>query len=289
MIKVFYDKRQSVRSNDSFSPSAGKPELLAEVWRKSKKVTFESFEPSSIEDLCLVHDQDYVNGVLSCQIPNGFGNKSLEIAQALPWVSGSMVAAALEAYREDSFTFSLTSGAHHAHYASGGAFCTFNFLVLAALKAHQAGAKRVGIIDLDRHPSDGVRDIASKLGMDFLQVYSFGEQEIDCAEEAKEWLEKLPVEIFKFEGCDLLLYNAGVDVFIDDPMGGLLDAEEIARRDHCVYDIAQTICPAVATSLAGGYYRDEDGGIGTVLGLHTLALSQAYRTLPVTESDDSQN
>ena len=104
-----------------------------------------------------------MDGVLNLTCSNGFGNKSPEVAAALPWVAGSMVAATLTALNNKTVTISPTSGAHHAHYRNGGGFCTFNFLVLAALKAHEAGAKKVGIIDLDCHYGDGTQDIINTL------------------------------------------------------------------------------------------------------------------------------
>ncbi len=47
------------------------------------------------------------------------------------------------------------SGAHHANYASGSGFCTFNFLVGGAVELLRMGLRRVAIIDLDAHPGDG--------------------------------------------------------------------------------------------------------------------------------------
>ncbi len=276
MLKVFYSKNQSVKNNSSFSPSAGKPELVVESWKKrGQEFHIQEFTPSSREDLKLVHSSDYVDGVLGLKTSNGFGNKSPEVAAALPWICGSMVEATLDAFKNKSITISPTSGAHHARYSSGGGYCTFNFLVLAAIKAHQAGAKKVGIIDLDCHYGDGTQEIINRLKLDFIQHYSFGGDPRLLQGSAK-WIEALPGIVESFNNCDLIIYNAGVDSHIDDPLGGYLTTEQMEMRDSIVIKpFAQKKIPMVV-SLAGGYQKDEDGGISKVLDLHGFMFNAAW-------------
>ncbi|RYD17356.1 MAG: hypothetical protein EOP88_27005 [Verrucomicrobiaceae bacterium] len=86
-----------------------------------------------------------------------------------------MVHAALHAYKTKESAFSPTSGAHHAGYFNGGGFCTFNHLVLAALKAFRKvqGSGERGLKDregmarkeLDLYKSageKGMRDLARR-------------------------------------------------------------------------------------------------------------------------------
>ena len=119
-VKVFYDERQSVGFNDSFSPSASKPAKVVESW-KGLGIPMDicSFAPLSIDEISLAHDSDYVQGVLACRYPNGFGNYNPDVASALPWVCGSMVASALHSLKTGQLSFSPTSGAHHACYNNG--------------------------------------------------------------------------------------------------------------------------------------------------------------------------
>lgn len=278
MMKIFYDSRQSVRENASFSPSASKPQQVLESWKNlDLNLEVESFSPLLKTDFHLAHDPRYVEGVLSGQEPNGFGNKSREVAEALPWVAGSMVAAALHSLKEKTPTFSPTSGAHHAGYYFGSGFCTFNFLIIAAQKAVQAGAKRVGILDLDCHYGDGTAHIIKKLNLKFIEHYTFGEHPVRAGESAKEWLKNLPEVLKRFKGCDVVLYNAGVDPHIRDPLGGVLTTEELALRDRLVFEEASRSYPAIATSLAGGYQRDKTGSIAPVLRLHDETLLACIR------------
>lgn len=276
-MKVFYDERQSVPGFLSFSPSAGKPAQVVESWRRLG-IPFQvlSFTPLSPEELALAHDPEYVRGVLSCALNNGYEDCSPEMAEALPWVAGSMTAAALHALESGEASFSPTSGAHHACYGSGGGYCTFNFLAIAAIKARQAGARRVGIIDLDYHYGNGTDDIRERLGLDYLMHYSSGGDDEAKGVAPERWLKRLPEIVAGFAGADLLIYNAGVDAHRDDPLGGNLSSEQLARRDRIVFDVAREIGVPVCASLAGGYQVNRDGSLDPVLRLHDATFVAAW-------------
>jgi len=276
-MKVFYDERQSVPGMISCSPSAGKPAQVLESWKRLG-ISFdeERFAPLSPGEFALAHDPGYVQGVLSCALPNGYDNRDPELARALPWVAGSMVAAALHALATGEACFSPTSGAHHACYGSGGDYCTFNFLVIAAIKAHQAGAARVGILDLDYHYGNGTDDIRERLDLAFLRHYSCGGDREAKAAAPERWLKRLPDIVRDFADVGLIIYNAGVDSHIDDPLGGNLSTEQLARRDRIVFDVAREIGVPICTSLAGGYQVARDGSIAAVLRLHDATFVAAW-------------
>jgi acetoin utilization deacetylase AcuC-like enzyme len=284
-MKVFFSSKQNVSNNDSFSPSASKPAQAVDSWRKlGIPFSIGKVIPVSREMLYQVHEQEYVDEVLDLERSNGFGNTNPEVAKALPWVCGSMVQAALHSLKTGETSFSPTSGAHHAHYSSGYGFCTFNHLVLAALEAKKKGAIRVGIIDLDAHPSDGILDIKEKLNLDFLEVYSFGYCPI-ARSNPEKWLnETLRLKCFEFEGYDLVIYNAGADPHEDDELGGYLSTEQMAERDEIVFSILSYLKVPVAVSLAGGYQRDESGSIRPVLDLHDNTFRKAFNTESTNET-----
>lgn len=277
---VFYDKRQNVSENDSFSPSAQKPAMVAESWRNlGLPVTFLGFEPSPREHIKLVHDPSYVDGVLDCTEYNGFGNKSPQVAAALPWVCGSMAAAALHAFEHKVNTFSPTSGAHHAHYVRGGSFCTFNFLMMAAVLAHNKGAQKIGIVDCDMHHGDGIENIIMRLELDYIRHYSFAHSSSWNWDSSENFIDEFAESLREFDDCDLVLYNAGADPHIDDPLGGVLNTEQMASRDFILYLCMKNLNIPVATSLAGGYQRDKNGSINAVIELHNNALRECHRVL----------
>jgi len=177
-MKVFYNQAQSVASNSSFSPSAGKPEKVAKQFQEkfAGKIEFVSdFKPLSAPMIAMAHDPKYVYDILKCRQTNGFNNKMPEVAKSLKWTTSSFFHAAEEAFRKKSITCSMTSGFHHACYDAGGGFCTFNGLVIAAqlLRAYY-GVTRVGVIDWDAHNGNGTDNIIKKLGLDYITHYTFG-------------------------------------------------------------------------------------------------------------------
>ena len=270
---VFYDDRQQVESNESVSPSAGKPKLVLESWKKLgfpidiKKVT-----PLTVDEICLAHDPDYVNGVINCELLNGFDNKNKEVAASLTWTTGSFASAAIYAYKNKQCTFSPTSGFHHAHYSSPMGFCTFSGLTIAAIilnKFH--GAKKIGIIDLDSHVGNGtLNTIAKTNSQDFIIQYSIGYYNINPMNN-EQWLHDLPSLISdNFSDCDIIFYQAGMDSHIDDPFvtSGFFTDSQIYQRDKIVYQTCNKFNIPVVTNLAGGYQTP----VEKVIALHDMTV-----------------
>ena len=281
-MKVFYDKRQTAK-NKSFSPSAGKPARVLKSW-ESLELNIEvcSFKPAQVKELALAHDERYVRDVLSCRQHNGFGNTLQSIALSLPWTTGSMLAAARHAATTGETSVSPTSGFHHARFGGGGGFCTFNGLMVAAQVLKREGiVDRVGILDLDAHYGNGTEDIIRHLGLGYIEHYTFGGHSIHT-ENAEEWLASLPEIVRSFEGCSVVLFQAGADPHIDDPLGGTLTTEQMKRRDRIVFETLREIGVPVAWNLAGGYQSP----IEKVLEIHNNTAIQSVVTYE--ESDDEQ-
>jgi hypothetical protein len=57
----------------------------------------------------------------------------------------------------------------------------------------------------------------------------------------------------QFADCDVLLYQAGADPHIDDPLGGWLTDAQLAQRDRLVFETCRELGLPVAWNLAGGY------------------------------------
>ena len=293
-MKVFFDPRQ-VADSESFSPSAGKPGLVVDSWKLlGVPFVIRSFDPLTLDQMALAHSPAYIKNILSRKQTNGFGNRSKSVADSLPWVCGSMAAAALCAFETGETCFSPTSGAHHAGYNFGGGFCTFNSLMIAVQLLRQSVPDlRVAIIDCDAHFGNGTADIIKRQRIPFISHYSFGEERFRTrrsstlewgahaglgSHEVSEWLEELPGKMAGYmKGCDLVIYNAGVDSHIDDPLGGYLTSEEMAQRDDIVLRTAFEIGAPVALALAGGYQKGPNDSIDAVLRLHDATFETATR------------
>ena len=126
-IPVFYTEKMVANNEGGFSPSAYKPKQVVESWLgQEMSIEIIQPEPVTIEQLCLAHASEYVHGILSLRLDNGFGTKSQAVADALPYTSGSMLSAARYVLKHGSVACSPTSSFHHAHYEYGGSFCTCN-------------------------------------------------------------------------------------------------------------------------------------------------------------------
>ncbi|NVK31372.1 MAG: histone deacetylase [Gammaproteobacteria bacterium] len=167
----------------------------------------------------------------------------------------------------------VAGGTHHAHYDHGRGFCVFNDLAIAAKSLVKQGlAERVLIFDCDVHQGDGTARILA----DDSSVFTCS---VHCKQNypARKALSDLDVEVEKgaadevyllavhdaMAQCaasfspDLVIFDAGVDVFAGDRLG-LLDVsmEGIRIRDESVLRFWRGRGVPVATVIGGGYDHD---------------------------------
>lgn len=268
MITVFYNDKQNVINNKSYSPSASKPKKVYDLFKNNPNVSINSnWKPLTKEQIYTSHDKKYVDGVLNCTIYNGFGNYIKEVADSLPYTSGSFYNAAVHALN-NKVAMSPTSGFHHARYSNGGAFCTFNGLTITAqlLKSNH-NIKKIGIIDFDAHWGDGTDDIINKLSIENIVHLShnkifgfFGSNDIP--------LQNLYKTLNAVKDCEILLYQAGADSHVNDPLGGDLTTEQMFERDKTVFRFAKNNNIPIVWNLAGGYQID----FSKVLEIHNNTL-----------------
>ncbi len=271
-MKVFYRPEQV--GPVQRVASAHKPRLVVEDWIANPAINVElcSLEPVSQNQLARAHHPDFVRGVLGSTVPNGFGNKDPKVTASLLYTSGSMLAAAEYAVSHGEVVCSPTSGFHHAGYRKAAGFCTFNGLMVAALALKDAGlVNRVAILDCDAHYGDGTDSIISALDIDWVEHHTqgahFGHLENACNGAYELWLDSA---IEKCKTCDVVLYQAGADPHINDPMGGILTTEQMSSRDRTVFEKLGHL--PMVWNLAGGYQTvagdTEAQQIEPVLALH---------------------
>ncbi len=219
------------------------------------------------------HHPDFVDGILSCELPNGFRNYDSAVADSLPWTSGAMLSAAKEAIANRRIAVAPVSGFHHAGYRRNGGFCTFNGLMVTAQALLSKGLiHRVGILDFDQHWGDGTQDIIDRLELGETVIHYSPTEEFSEAAKAQAFLDAIPQIVQKFVDCDLVLYQAGADPHIDDPLGGWLTTPELAQRDHLVFACAKVLGIPVAWNLAGGYQTP----IRLVLDIHDNTMRACH-------------
>ncbi|WP_031564587.1 hypothetical protein [Rheinheimera texasensis] len=273
-IPVFY-RDEIIVEMDGFSPSTSKPRDVVASWQKLNiPLSIQKFEPIIVEHLKLVHAYDYVDGVFAGTTRNGFGNKNVAIAESSLYTIGALFAGAKAAMLNKKVAVAPVSGFHHAGYGDGYGYCTFNgLLVTSLLLLMHKLAQRIGILDLDVHPGDGTASILSQAWYrESIVHHSMGYETKTEPEYADAYLAKLPDVIASMKNCDVILFQAGADPHIDDPLGGFLTTEQLRLRDHIVFrECAKWNIPVV-WDLAGGYQRDENNGIAPILALHDNTL-----------------
>lgn len=263
MIPVFYSPRMSVDSG-GFSPSASKPAKVVEAWL-SEGFPIQIREPlrATLPMLDKAHDPGFVRGIMLGDIKNGHGNTSYRVASTLPLTSGAMVSAAKAAIENEIGAVAPVSGFHHAGYDSASGFCTFNGLMVAAMALPD---DEVGILDFDYHYGNGTEEIIRRLDQGSrITHYSQGQW---ADPEPEQWLARLSRLLERFEFCDVVLYQAGADPHVDDPLGGFLTTEQLFERDRIVFKKLRAMGVPVAWNLAGGYQDD----FAKVIEIHTNTM-----------------
>ncbi len=276
-LAVFYNVEQTVPDNQSFSPSAGKPAHVVNMYRYNPRVrVVNDWKPLTEDDISVAHDPTYVLGVLTGREKNGFGNTLASVAKSLPYTTGSFFNAAVYAYENNTVAMSPTSGFHHAQYDGGYGFCTFNGLMVAALLLYRDyGVNKIGIIDFDAHYGDGTQEIIDGFdGADkLIEHYTFGKFAM-ADMDFDRWLDVLDrLLIEQFKDCDILFYQAGADPHINDPLGGFLTTEQMKRRDEIVFTVARKLNKPIVWNLAGGYQKPFEN----VLTIHQNTLDACIK------------
>ena len=183
----------------------------------------------------------------------------------------------------------LAGGTHHAHYDFGSGFCIFNDLAFAAQQLLASGAvERLLIFDCDVHQGDGTAAMLAdepraftcsihceknfpvrKQKSDLDVGLPLGMTDRDYLDTVFETLEALLDTVRP----QLLLYDAGVDIFEHDPLGRLCISEQgIADRDRGVIERCRRRGIAVATVIGGGYDDDRDA----LARRHGIVIEQAF-------------
>lgn len=283
-IEIFYTP-EMVADAQSFSPSAHKPAEVVRSWqelaseRPGVDLGIVVPEPVTLTQLERAHDPAFVHGVLAGTRKNGFGNTSPAVAKSLPYTSGAMLAAVRAALRNRTVAVAPCSGFHHACFDHAEGFCMFNGLMVTACALHDEGlATRVGILDFDQHWGNGTEDIIDRLGAKWVRHYSGAEH---WSEPSLAWsfLDAIPGIVADLANCDVVLYQAGADPHVDDPLGGWLTTEQLAERDRRVFEAAKHVGLPIAWNLAGGYQEP----LSRVLAIHDNTMrvcAEVYAEAP---------
>lgn len=290
-VPVFYRREQNAPATTS--PSSSKPQHVVARWQEQfpDQINVRDFAPATFADLCRAHDPDYVRGVLAGTRRNGFGTVDLAVAESLPYTSGSFLAAARDALATGQVAASPTSGFHHAGYAHGGGFCTFNGLMVTALALQAETPRlRVAILDCDEHYGDGTDDIRKQLfkqkRLSALAHWTRGSPGYEHDVSMSRFFRRLETRLRAWadQGADIILYQAGADPHENDPLGSKgFSSRALADRDYIVFGLAKELRIPIVWNLAGGYQTVEGASteaerIRPVLDIHATTMKACIHT-----------
>ncbi|WP_448213331.1 histone deacetylase family protein [Colwellia sp. MEBiC06753] len=250
---------------------------------------------ASIEDLSIVHDIHY----LSAMVNNCLDNKAWRRI-GLPWSqglidrtltapNGTLLAARIALQK--GIACHLAGGTHHAHYDFGSGFCMVNDLAYAAKSLIAEGrVDKVLIFDLDVHQGDGTAAILAKDANIFTcsihceKNFPFRKSDsdldigLDIGLSDQPYIDKVMTTLtgllnqFK---PDIVLYDAGVDVWQQDVLGRLdISWQGIYQRDVNVISICVQRGVPVATVIGGGYDKDH----ARLAKRHAIVVEAAFNT-----------
>jgi acetoin utilization deacetylase AcuC-like enzyme len=267
-MEVIYSPSM-VAPDQSFSPSAAKPAAVMAAWLDAvPDLVVLPPRPAVMDDLLRAHQRQYVEDIISLRRPNGFGSHSGLVNASLWQTNGAMLTAARRALETGKPVAAPCSGFHHAGWDFGGGFCTFNGLMVTALALlHEDPELRIGILDYDYHHGDGTENILDRLKPRGIVHITAGAQWTE-PEQASAFLANIRDDLDALSACNLVLYQAGADPHIDDPLGGFLSTAQMAIRDWRVFEGLAARGIPVAWNLAGGYQKP----LSKVVGLHLATM-----------------
>ncbi|MCS6986307.1 MAG: histone deacetylase [Sphingomonadaceae bacterium] len=240
-------------------------------------VRFHDAAPASTRELTSVHEERWVEAILSGAAPPpawrriGLPAGPATVARALASVGATLAAA--RAALGHGAAASLAGGAHHAMPGHGAGFSVFNDLaVAAATLLAERRVRRVLVVDLDVHQGDGTAvclageprafTFSMHAERNFPARKAASDRDVGLPDGTGDdaYLDILARELpalFDRGRPDLVLYQAGVDVHADDPLGRLaLSDAGLGARDQLVAEACRQRGVPVAVTMGGGYGPD---------------------------------
>lgn len=233
-------------------------------------------EPASIEDLCLVHTEDYITRLVEGRLTNKEVRKlGLPWSESLVRRSFHAISGTINAARkalEHGIASNLAGGTHHAYPDRGEGYCVLNDVAVSIRVLQREGlAERFLIVDLDVHQGDGTAFIFQEdpsvftFSMHGAKNYPLFKQkssldiELPDGTSDEEYLETLSEALARafHHGPDVIFYLGGADPFEGDKLGRIsLTKQGLMRRDELVLEFARDNHVPIVTTLSGGYAAD---------------------------------
>lgn len=229
------------------------------------------FENGAIE---AVHHKDYVaklkEGTLSHKEARriGFPYSATLVEREEHICAGTTQGA--EKALDNGIAFNVAGGTHHAYADHGEGFCMYNDIAVAAQYLLEKGRiKQALVVDLDVHQGNGTASIFA----DEPRVFTFSmhcQKNYPLRKEASDldipldWytedatylqtLEKYLPSLIEQVKPDIIFYQSGVDILLNDKLGKLsVSLAGVKERDYQVLNLARKHEIPLIASMGGGY------------------------------------
>ena len=242
-------------------------------------------EKVSEEDLKLVHTERYLKSLNQSKVIAQIAEMPIvkfvpnillrnRLLRPMKYGTGGTILGAKLAYKY-GWAINLSGGYHHAKSNSGEGFSCYADIPIAIYKLWQKDStQKVMIIDLDAHQGNGHESIL-KNDNRIIIVDVYNRQIYPGDEEVKQYISydfpilrytedeeylsiiRDPIStIISIEKPNLIIYNAGTDIYEKDPLGILKISEEgIIKRDEIVFVSAINNDIPILMLLSGGYSK----------------------------------
>ena len=272
----------------------------------SNSIQWASPDLAKVDDILLVHDEQYVERFLDGQLTE----KERRRIGLRPWrdsivertlrLTGGALAALHDIFQGQFIAGNMAGGTHHAFRDQGAGYCIFNDLAICAEKALQEkDVNRVLILDLDVHQGDGTAEIFKQddrvftVSLHGLNNFPFRKKvsnwDVGFENETgdEEYLESLAKVLghLRSMNFDLLFYQAGVDGLATDALGLLaLSRRGLAKRNQLVMDWCEEMNMPMVVFMGGGYAKPIEDTVDAFTDLFMEAAKRVKKNVTATGS-----
>jgi len=255
LLPVFWSEDYVLESGVETRTKSGP---LAALLKNGEVANVKIVKPTPISrtELLTIHEPQYIDRLTT---------EDENLARSI-FASTGGVRDAVDAMFKYGRSGSLSSGLHHAKPDSAYGLCYLNGLALAALRAIQTHAiKNIGVLDLDAHCGGGTFTMLGdnpNVTLADVSCNSFDSwsskserHHLEVIQDACEYLDAVKRSLAHLANVDALIYNAGMDPFEDDGMGGMkgITREVLAERERLVAQWCEDNQKPAMFVLAGGY------------------------------------
>lgn len=244
----------------------------------------------SYDDVCLVHDEGYVqrfsSGQLTAKEQRAIGFPwSVELVRRSFASTGGTVAAMHTVMQgQRKVAANIAGGTHHAFAGHGEGFCVFNDIAVASaicLRDYPAKCNSqtpILVVDLDVHQGNGTSKLfenddrvitfdmhgagnypwKTKMKSNYDIGFPDGTKDEEYLAKLADWLPHL----IELHDPSLIFFQAGVDALKEDSFGRLaMTRQGLLKRNNMVYSACMERNLPLVITMGGGYSRPIDASI----------------------------